>query len=83
MLFTSVMTGPSRWHENDSSIKYFDIKYTPSLENYVRELTGKPFELIVTNHTKTTNTNLVVDKELEEFYFRSIEPPIKNTTSLI
>jgi hypothetical protein len=83
MLFTSVMTGPSRWHENDNNIIYFNIKDTPSLENYVREITGKPFELIVTNHTKTTNTNLTINKNLEEFYFTFIEPPVKNKTTLI
>ena len=83
MIFTAVMTGPSRWHENNPDIVYFDIKDTPSLEAYVRELTGKPFEFINTNHTKTVDTNLVVDNNLKEFYFNSIEPPYKTSSTLI
>ena len=83
MIFTSVMTGPSRWHENDKSIVYFSIKDTSSLEQYVRDTTGKPFEFIVTNHTKTINTALVIDKYLEDFYYKLIEPPFKITNTLI
>lgn len=83
MVFTSVMTGPSRWHENNPNITYFDIKNTVSLEEYVREVTGKPFEIISTNHTKTTDTSLVIDKNLQEFYFKLIEPPYKTANTLI
>jgi hypothetical protein len=83
MLFTSVMTGPSRWHENNPDILYFNIRDTKTLENYVREITGKPFELIVTNHTKTTDSNLVLDNTLKEFYFNTIEPPYKTSVTLI
>ena len=83
MLFTSVMTGPSRWHENDTNILYFKMKDIPLLEKYVREVTGKPFEFIITNHTKTTDTNLVIDENLKEFYFKFIEPPCKSYSTLI
>ena len=83
MLFTSVMTGPSRWHVNNPNILYFNIRDTQPLENYVREITGKPFELITTNHTKTTETNLVINKDLQEFYFKLIEPPYKKHGTLI
>jgi len=80
MIFTSVMTGPSRWHENNAEIVYFS---PPSLEAYVRGVTGKPFEFINTNHTKTIDTNLVIDNSLKEFYFNSIEPPYKISSTLI
>ena len=83
MLFTSVMTGPSRWHENDPNILYFKMKDIPLLEKYVREVTGKPFEFITTNHTKTTDTNLVLNENLKEFYFKFMEPPYKSYSTLI
>jgi len=83
MIFTSVMTGPSRWHENDNSILYFNIKDNVALEQYVRSITGKPFEFIITNHTKTIDTNLCIDSTLEDFYFTLIEPPYKKVNTLI
>lgn len=83
MIFTSVMTGPSRWHENDPSILYFKMKEIPVLEQYVREITGKPFEFIITNHTKTINTDFLLNDSFREFYFNFIEPPYKNSNTLI
>lgn len=83
MIFTSVMAGPSRWHENDPGITYFKMKDIPTLEQYVRDVTGKSFEFITTNHTKTTKTNLIVDDKLKEFYFKFIEPSYKSTNTLI
>lgn len=83
MIFTSVMTGPSRWHENDSSILYFGMKQIPILEQYVRDVTNKPFEFITTNHTKTIDTGLVLDNNLKDFYFNFIEPSYKINTTLI
>ncbi len=83
MIFTSVMTSPVRWHENDPSILYFKMKENKVLEEYVREVTGKPFEFIITNHTKTIDTKLTIDSALEDFYFTLVEPSIKNKTTLI
>lgn len=83
MIFTSVMTGPSRWHENDTSIQYFNMKELSVLEDYVRKVTGKPFEFIMTNHTKTIDTALAIDSHLEDFYYKLIEPPFKIANTLI
>ena len=83
MIFTSVMTSPVRWHENDPTILYFSIKDNLKLEQYVRDLTGKPFEFIITNHTKTINTNLYIDSVLEDFYFTLVEPSLKDNRTLI
>jgi len=83
MIFTSVMTSPIRWHENDSSILYFKMKENKVLEEYVREVTGKPFEFIITNHTKTIDTNLSINSALEDFYYTSVEPSFKNNKTLI
>ncbi len=83
MIFTSVMTGPSRWHENDPSIKYIKMRDTLGVEQYIREVTGKPFEFIITNHTKTTTTNVAINDDLRNFYFKYIEPPYKITSTLL
>lgn len=83
MIFTSVMTSPVRWHENDATILYFKMKEIPMLEQYVRNVTGKPFEFIITNHTKTIDTKLSINSALEDFYYTLVEPSIKNKPSLI
>lgn len=83
MIFTSVITSPTRWHENDPGILYFDMKELGKLEQYTRDITGKPFEFIITNHTKSIKTGLSIDSNLKEFYYRLIEPCMKGTTSLI
>ncbi len=83
MIFTSVMTSPTRWHENDPSILYFNMRDLSKLEQYTRDVTGKPFEFIITNHTKTVRTGLEVNDSLTEFYFSLIEPSLKNNNTLI
>jgi hypothetical protein len=59
------------------------MKENKILEEYVREVTGKPFEFIITNHTKTIDTNLSINSALEDFYYTSVEPSFKYTTTLI
>ena len=54
-----------------------------SLEEYTREVTGKPFELISTNGTESIYTDLKIDEELKDFYFKLIEPPYKTQSTLI
>lgn len=83
MIFSSVMTAPSRWHENDESILYFNLKENSKIEKYVKEITGKPFDFIITNHTKNIECNLTIDGSLEDFYFNFIEPPYKKSSTLI
>ena len=83
MIFTTVITGATRWHENDPNILYFDMKDLKSLEEYTREVTGKPFELISTNDTESIYTDLKIDEELKDFYFKLIEPLYKTQNTLI
>jgi len=83
MIFTSVMTSPVRWHENDPKITYFGMRELDKLEQYTRDVTGKPFEFIITNHTKNIKTSLKIDDTLEDFYYTLVEPSIKNKHTLL
>ncbi len=77
------MSGPSRWHENDSSILYFDFNNLAGLEKYVKETVDPSFELLITNHTRSQKTNLTPSEDLQEFYDKWIDPVYKNKTTLI
>jgi len=82
-ILSSTMSGPSRWHENDSSILYFDFNNLAGLEKYVKETVDPSFELLITNHTRSQKTNLTPSEDLQEFYDKWIDPVYKNKTTLI
>jgi len=82
-IFSQTLSGPSRWHENNSDILYFDFKNLRSLEKYVKETVSNSFELIISNHTRLQKVNLEPTDDLREFYFKWIDPVYKNTTTLI
>lgn len=83
MIFTTIITGPIRWHENNPDIIYFDIKDLTKLEEYTKDITGKPFKLITINDTKSVYTNLKLDDSLKDFYFKIVEPVYKKQNTLI
>ena len=82
-IFSQTLSGPSRWHENNSDILYFDFKNLGSLEKYVKETVDTSYELIISNHTKTEKTNLKPTEELKEFYCKWVEPVYKKSSTLI
>ena len=82
-VFEAVLTPPSRWHENDVTIRYFDIKHLESLEKYVKEMTNKDFKMNRVNDTHDIETSLVLNDDLKDFYFRKIEVPQKTQKSII
>ena len=82
-VFSQTLSGPSRWHENNSDILYFDFKNLGSLEKYVKETVDISYELIISNHTKTEKTNLKPTDELKEFYCKWVDPVYKKSSTLI
>lgn len=82
-VFESTLTPPSRWHENNVKIRFFDIKNLSELENYVREKTNKDFVLKKINDTFDIETSLIIDEDLKKFYFSKIEIPQKIIKSVI
>ncbi len=83
MMFATIMTGPSRWHQNNQDIIYFDFKNLPLLEQYIQKEIEPSFEFIITNDTRGIKVNLEPTRELEDFYTTWIEPVYKNTNTLI
>lgn len=82
-ILSSTMSGPSRWHQNDSSILYFDFTNLAGLEKYVKETIDPSFELIISNHTRNQSTELTPSEDLREFYNKWVDPVYKSTTTLI
>jgi hypothetical protein len=82
-IFSQTLSGPSRWHENNPDILYFDFKNLGSLEKYVKENVDISYELIISNHTKTQKTNLKPTDELKEFYCKWVDPIYKSNNTLI
>jgi hypothetical protein len=82
-VFSSVLTSPARWHENDVTIRFFHINNLVEFENYVQQKTGKEFKILKINDTADIETNMVVDDILKEFYFKKIEPTQKIDKTLI
>lgn len=82
-IFSQTLSGPSRWHENDPSIIYFDFNNLDKLEEYVKETVDSSFELIISNHTKDQKTKLTPSEDLIKFYDRWVDPVYKNTITVI
>lgn len=82
-IMSAAMSGPSRWHQNDPSIIYFDFKNLSELERYVRETVDPSFELIISNHTRFQTTKLTPTEDLKEFYYKWVEPIYKKNVTLI
>lgn len=83
IIFSSVMAGISRWHEDDPNIIYFDFKNLRELEKYVKQTVDSSFELIVTNHTKDQTVALEPTDDLKEFYYKWVDPKYKEGVTLI
>jgi hypothetical protein len=82
-IISSTMSGPSRWHENDPSILYFDFSNLAGLEKYVKDTVDPSFQLIISNHTRSQRSNLTPSEDLREFYDKWVEPPYKSKITLI
>jgi hypothetical protein len=82
-ILSATMSGPSRWHQNDLNIKYFDFKNLSELEKYVKETVDPSFEFIISNHTKFQTTKLTPTDDLKEFYYTWVEPGYKKNITLI
>lgn len=83
IIFSSVMAGISRWHEDDPNIIYFDFKNLRELEKYVKDTVDSSFELIVSNHTKDLTVALEPTEDLKEFYYKWVDPKHKQGITLI
>lgn len=74
----------SFWHENDANIKWFQFGSSwKELETYVSDMTGKRFEMVMSNHTVSTHSNMKVTDNLLEFYHSKIDVKQKIKRSLI
>jgi len=82
-IFSQTLSGPSRWHEHNPDIIYFDFNKLESLERYVKETLDNSFELIISNHTKAQVCNLTPTDELKEFYLKWVDPKYKESITLI
>lgn len=82
-ILATTMSGPSRWHQNDPGIIYFDFNNLAELEKYVKKTVDPSFELIISNHTRNQSTKLTRSEDLREFYNTWVDPVYKNVTTLI
>lgn len=82
-IFSATMSAPSRWHENDPNIIYFDFNEIGELEKYVKQTVDPSFELIISNHTRNQKTKLTPTEDLNEFYYKWVEPVYKTKNTLI
>jgi hypothetical protein len=82
-ILSSTMSGPSRWHENDPNILYFDFSNLAGLEKYVKETVDPSFELIISNHTRNQRSKLTPSEDLKEFYNKWVDPIYKSKSTLI
>jgi hypothetical protein len=82
-ILSSTMSGPSRWHQNDPSILYFDFNNLAGLEKYVKETIDPSFELIISNHTRNQRTKLTPSEDLQNFYDRWVDPVYKSKPTLL
>lgn len=72
------------WHENNESIKWFNFNAEfKELEMYVSDMTHTPFQLVASNHTITTFSNIKENDDLIQFYYSKIHVPQKLKTSII
>ena len=72
------------WHQNNESIKWFNFNTEfKELEMYVSDMTHTSFQLVTSNHTITTLSNIKEDNDLIQFYYSKIDVPQKLKTSII
>jgi len=63
-----LITPSSFWHNNDPNVIWFDIKNLKPMEEWVSNITKKPFQLKKVNSSKHMETNLKLDSEFIKKY---------------
>jgi hypothetical protein len=82
-ILATTISGPSRWHENDPNIIYFNFTNLTELEKYVKETVNPSFEFIMSNHSRNQRSNLKPTDELREFYYKWVDPSYKVISTLL
>jgi hypothetical protein len=58
----------SHWHNNDTDIIWFDINNLSKLEEWVSNITNKPFKLKKLNSNNKIKCNLELNEEFIYYY---------------
>lgn len=63
-----LITPSTYWHNNDPNIIWFDIKNLKPMEEWISNITKKPFQLKEVNSSKHMETNLKLDSNFIKKY---------------